>query len=476
MVTFLVCVGFLVISYFTYARFLERKLGLDFVAKTPAERLRDGVDYIPLSKGRTFLIQLLNISGMGPVFGALLGAAFGPVSFVWITLGAVFMGAVHDFALGAVSLHNDGLGFPELVGRYLGPKARVFMGVFTLLLLLTVGALFTYSPAELMAGWTTLDRNIWLALIIVYYLLATILPIDKIIGRLYPFFGLMLLAMSVLVLATMFFGDYDMIEITGLDSLRNMHYKGDSMPLFPMLFVTIACGSISGFHATQSPIMARCLSSEKYARPVFFGAMVTESIIALIWAAVGMCFFGGVEQLGATLNECNGSALYLIKRICVDSFGLVGGSVVIAGAIAATITSGDTAFRMARITVADFFRLDQRSILMRVTLCLPLFLLALLISLIDFDITWRYMSWANQVIAAVALWSVCGYMRHCGRKAPYLFLPAVFMTFLSFLYIVWVGIKVDYSWVLVISGVLTIATSVLFYRRVSSNDMSNCCH
>lgn len=326
-----------------------------------------------------------------------------------------------------------------------------------------------------MAGWTTLDRNIWLALIIVYYLLATILPIDKIIGRLYPFFGLMLLAMSVLVLATMFFGDYDMIEITGFDSLRNMHYKGDSMPLFPMLFVTIACGSISGFHATQSPIMARCLSSEKYARPVFFGAMVTESIIALIWAAVGMCFFGGVEQLGVTLNECNGSALYLIKRICVDSFGLVGGSVVIAGAIAATITSGDTAFRMARITVADFFRLDQRSILMRVTLCLPLFLLALLISLIDFDITWRYMSWANQVIAAVALWSVCGYMRHCGRKAPYLFLPAVFMTFLSFLYIVWVGIKIDYSWVLVISGALTIATSVLFYRRVSSNDMSNCC-
>ncbi len=469
MVTFLICVSVLLLSYFTYGRFLERKLDINFSARVPSDKYYDGVDYIPLSLGRTFLIQLLNIAGLSPIFGALLGAAFGPVALLWVTLGGIFMGALQDFAVGAISMHNGGRGFPELVGKYLGPRARIFTGVMTMLLLLIVSAVFTDSPAVLLSNWTIVDKSYWIAIIVLYYVLATILPIDKIIGRLYPFFGILLIGMTLVLVVSMFVGDYQMVEITSLSSIGNMHYLKDKMPLLPMLFVTITCGAVSGFHATQSPIMARCIRSEREARPVYFGAMIAESIITLVWTAVGMCFFGGVKQLGVVLSECNGSAPDVVGTICTKGLGPVGGIIVIIGIIAATVTSGDTAFRMARLTVADFFKIEQRSVLKRVSISIPLFMIAFIMTSIDFDVMWRYMAWVNLILAAMALWMVCGYMRHHKRDYIYALLPALFMTFVIFSYISGAGgMRFEYTQSLIFSAMATCSVAILFLFRAKN--------
>ncbi|MDE7356148.1 MAG: carbon starvation protein A [Rikenellaceae bacterium] len=474
MVTFLICVSVLLLSYFTYGRFLERKLDINFSARVPSDKCYDGVDYIPLSLGRTFLIQLLNITGLSPIFGALLGAAFGPVALLWITFGGIFMGALQDFAVGAISMHNGGRGFPELVGKYLGPRARIFTGVMTMLLLLIVSAVFTDSPAVMLSNWTIVDKSYWVAIIVLYYILATILPIDKIIGRLYPFFGILLIAMTLVLVVTMFAGDYHMVEITGFSSLGNMHYLKDKMPLLPMLFVTITCGVVSGFHATQSPIMARCIRSEREARPVYFGAMIAESIVTLVWTSVGMCFFGGVEQLGVVLSECNGSAPDVVGTICTEGLGSVAGMVVLVGIIAATITSGDTAFRMTRLTVADFFKIEQRSVLKRVSISVPLFMIAFIMTSIDFDVLWRYMAWVNLILAAMALWMVCGYMRYHKRGYIYALIPALFMTFIIFSYISGAGgMRFEYEQSLIFSAIATCSIAILFFFRVKNPlDMS----
>ncbi|MDE6500168.1 MAG: carbon starvation protein A, partial [Rikenella sp.] len=287
MITFLICLGLLVASYFTYARYLERQFGADPAAAVPAETRRDGVDYLPLPAWRTFLIQLLNIAGLGPIFGALAGAVYGPVAFLWITFGSIFIGALQDYASGMISLKEGGASFPEIVGKYLGMTVRQVMRLFTVFLMILVGAVFMVAPAGILEGFTGMSQSIWVWIILAYYILATLLPIDKIIGRFYPIFGIALFAMAIGILGVLLFGPYEIPNLSAA-AFDNFGANPRGVPIVPTLFITIACGAVSGFHATQSPMMARCITNERQGRPVFFGAMISEGIIALIWAAIGM--------------------------------------------------------------------------------------------------------------------------------------------------------------------------------------------
>ena len=333
MITFLVCLALLVTAYFTYGRYLERQAGADASAEMPCRRLYDGVDYVPLPRWRAFLIQLLNIAGTGPIFGAVLGACFGPVAFLWITFGGIFMGAMHDYLSGMMLVRNDGLSIPEVVGRYLGEGMRHFMRIFSVLLLVLVGAVFLLSPAQLLANMVpAISCPVWVWLILAYYFVATLLPIDKILGRISPLFGVALVALALGLLGAVIVGDYRIPELT---TLHNFQLDPARVPIVPTLFITIACGAISGFHATQSPLMARCVGNERACRSVFYGAMISESIIALIWAAVAMAFFGGAGELSAALGEHGGSAAWAVDTISNGMLGVVGGVLALLGVVAA---------------------------------------------------------------------------------------------------------------------------------------------
>ena len=435
MITFLSCLALLIVAYFTYGRYLERLAGADPQAATPCRRLYDGVDYVPLPRWRVFLIQLLNIAGTGPIFGAVLGACFGPVAFLWITLGGIFMGAMHDYLSGMLLVRNDGLSIPEVVGRYLGGGLRQFMRLFSVLLLVLVGAVFLLSPAQLLANIVpSVSVPVWVWIILGYYFVATLLPIDKIIGRVYPLFGVALVAMALGLLGALLLGDLPIPELT---TLRNFQPDARALPIVPTLFITIACGAISGFHATQSPLMARCVGDERACRPVFYGAMISESIIALIWAAAAMTFFGGPGELGAALGEHGGSAAWAVDRISVGLLGVAGGILALLGVVAAPITSGDTAFRSARLIIADMLHLEQRSKRKRFYICIPLFVVGYAITQVDFDVVWRYFAWTNQTLATIVLWTIVVWMcrRHVNRWVA--LIPAVLMTFVcaSFVFV-----------------------------------------
>ena len=339
----------------------------------PSKRLYDGVDYIPLPRWRTFLIQLLNIAGVGPIFGAIMGACFGPVAFLWITLGGIFMGAMHDYISGVIVLRHDGLSLPEIIGHYLGNNVRQVMRVFSIFLLVLVGAVFILSPAGILANLApAVPRIGWVILIIIYYFIATLLPVDKVIAKIYPLFGAALIFMAAGLLWVILTGDYTVPDLT-FDTLKNYQPNADKMPIMPTLFISIACGAISGFHATQSPLMARCVNNEKECRNVFYGSMITESIIALIWAAIAMAFFHGPDSLAATLAEHGGDAGWAVNNISVTTLGSVGGILAMLGVVAAPITSGDTAFRSARLIIADIFNIEQKSIARRLMISIPLF-------------------------------------------------------------------------------------------------------
>lgn len=435
MITFLSCLALLIVAYFTYGRYLERLAGADPQAATPCRRLYDGVDYVPLPRWRVFLIQLLNIAGTGPIFGAVLGACFGPVAFLWITLGGIFMGAMHDYLSGMLLVRNDGLSIPEVVGRYLGGGLRQFMRLFSVLLLVLVGAVFLLSPAQLLANIVpSVSVPVWVWIILGYYFVATLLPIDKIIGRVYPLFGVALVAMALGLLGALLLGDLPIPELT---TLRNFQPDARALPIVPTLFITIACGAISGFHATQSPLMARCVGDERACRPVFYGAMISESIIALIWAAAAMTFFGGPGELGAALGEHGGSAAWAVDRISVGLLGVAGGILALLGVVAAPITSGDTAFRSARLIIADMLHLEQRSKRKRFYICIPLFVVGYAITQVDFDVVWRYFAWTNQTLATIVLWTIVVWMcrRHVNRWVA--LIPAVLMTYVcaSFVFV-----------------------------------------
>ena len=435
MLTFLVCLTALVIAYFTYGRYLERVAAIDPAHSVPSETLFDGVDYVPMPRWRVFLIQLLNIAGTGPIFGAILGAAFGPVAFLWITLGGIFMGAMHDFLSGVMLVRNDGLSIPEAAGRYLGTGMRQFMRLFSVVLLVLVGAVFLLSPADILSGMVpSVPHTVWVWLILAYYFVATLLPIDKIIGKIYPIFGVALILMALALLGVLLFGPYRIPELT---TLTNAQLDPHSVPIVPTLFITIACGAISGFHATQSPLMARCVRNERECRSVFFGAMISESIIALIWAAVAMAFFGEAHALAEALAANGNSAAWSVNIISNTTLGIAGGILALLGVVAAPITSGDTAFRSARLIVADIFRIEQRTQWKRFAIALPLFVAGYLITRVDFTVVWRYFAWTNQTLATIVLWAVVVWLFAAKRNYFVALLPAVFMTFIcaSFVFV-----------------------------------------
>lgn len=430
MLTFIGSLILLVVGYLVYGKIVDNIFGSDEQKATPANEMADGVDFVPMPWYKIFLIQFLNIAGLGPIFGAIAGALWGPVAFLWIVFGSIFAGAVHDYLSGMISIRHNGASISEIIGEYLGNNARQVMRVFSLILLILVGTVFMTGPAALLASITPafITKNIWLIIIIVYYFLATILPVDKIIGRLYPLFGASLMIMAIGVAGGLIIGDYNLPELT----LTNLHPK--SLSIWPMLFVTIACGAISGFHATQSPMMARCLTNEKHGRKVFYGSMIAEGVVALIWAAAAMTFFGGTEGLAAAL--ANGGPAGVVKEITGSMMGLVGGILAMLGVIALPISSGDTAFRSARLQLADMLKIKQRTSGSRLKLALPLFAIGVILSQIDFAIIWRYFAWSNQTLAMMALWAGAAYLLRHGRFHWIATVPATFMTAVSVSYII----------------------------------------
>lgn len=432
MITFICSLIALVAGYFIYGSFVQRVFGIEPNRTTPAFTKQDGVDYIPIPTWKVFMIQFLNIAGLGPIFGAIMGAKFGTASFLWIVLGSIFAGATHDFLSGMLSLRHDGESLPELVGRYLGSRFKQFMRGFTVILMILVGAVFVAGPAGLLAKLTPdyMDMTFWIIVIFIYYILATLMPVDKIIGKIYPLFAIALLFMAVGILVMLFVKHPPLPELT--DGMLNTHPAG--LPIFPIMFVSIACGAISGFHATQSPLMARCLKSEKYGFPVFYGAMITEGIVALIWAAAATYFFhtNGMEENNAAV---------VVNQITKEWLGTVGGILAILGVVAAPITSGDTAFRSARLIVADFLRWEQKSIRRRLMICLPMFVLTIVILIYSqkdkdgFDTIWRYFAWANQTLAVFTLWALTVYLVQAKKFYLITLIPALFMTAVCSTYI-----------------------------------------
>lgn len=478
MITFFLAIIALVAGYFLYGAFVERVFGVNPSRKTPAYTMTDGVDYVPLPWWKVLLIQFLNIAGLGPIFGAIAGAMWGPSAFLWIVIGNIFGGALHDFFSGAVSIRLNGISLPEITGRYLGKGIMQFMRVFTIALMILVGSVFIIGPAAILEGLTnfgldlgsfTLNTNLsfWAVIIFAYYFVATMLPVDKIIGRLYPVFGLALIFMAIGILIALFLGDYQIPELIG--NLNNQHYKGDAMPIFPMMFVSIACGAVSGFHATQSPLMARCIKNEKYTRRVFYGAMVIEGVVALIWAAAAMAFFGNVEGLNNFMAENDGNAATAVHVMSESLLGRIGAVLAILGVVAAPITSGDTAFRSARLIVADFIRINQKPILNRLMIAVPLFIVGFLVTQFDFAIIWRYMAWSNQTLALITLWTITVYLLRNRKIWIISFIPAVFMSMVIFSYILFApeGLQLSYSISLIGGAIATIIIIGVFFYYAS---------
>jgi len=466
MISFLISIIVLIVGYFTYGKFVERVFGIDKNRETPALRLRDDVDYLPLPTWRIFLIQFLNIAGLGPIFGAIAGAMFGPAAFLWIVLGSIFAGAVHDYLSGMLSVRHDGLSISEVVGIYLGPKMKHFMRYFTIVLLIFVGTVFLMGPAKIIDGMTGNMWNlwVWVGIILVYYILSTLLPIDKMISKLYPLFGIAMLLMAVGLLIALVFGDYHIPELVPAN-LRNMTTSPSETPLFPILFVTIACGAISGFHATQSPLMARCMKNETLGRRIFYGTMITEGIVALIWAAAAMTFFGNVESLNGAMLANNNNAAWAANEISLNMLGSLGGVLALLGIVAAPITSGDTAFRSARLILADVFKTDQKKIKNRLYLSLPLFVIAFALTQIDFGIIWRYFAWSNQTLATVVLWTITAYLMYNNKFYWVTLLPAIFMTMVCSTYILIApeGFKLANNLAYIGGGSVTLCVTILFW-------------
>lgn len=469
MVSFLLSILILIVGYFTYGRFVEKVFGVKPERETPAIRMGDDVDFVPLPTWKIFLIQFLNIAGLGPIFGAIAGAMFGPSAFLWIVLGSIFAGAVHDYLSGMLSVRHDGLSISEIVGIYLGPGAKHFMRFFTVVLLIFVGTVFLVGPAKIIDGMTSnvLGIWVWVGVILLYYILSTLLPIDKVISKLYPVFGVAMLCMAIGLLIALLFGNYHIPELVP-SNIRNMTTDPEATPLFPILFVTIACGAISGFHATQSPLMARCMKNERFGRKVFFGTMITEGVVALIWAAAAMTFFGDVTDLNEAMLANNNNAAWAANEISLNMLGGLGGILALLGIVAAPITSGDTAFRSARLILSDVFAFDQKKIKNRLFISLPLFIVAFALTQMDFGIIWRYFAWSNQTLATVVLWTVTAYLIY-GNKAYWIsLLPALFMTMVCTTYILVApeGFQLPNHIAYIGGTILTLAISLGFWFYV----------
>ncbi|MCA1055930.1 carbon starvation protein A [Rossellomorea aquimaris] len=466
MITFLVAIALLIVGYFTYGKFIEKLFGVNESRTTPAYSKGDGVDYVPMNTKKNSMIQLLNIAGVGPIFGPIMGALYGPVAFLWIVLGAIFAGAVHDYLTGMISIRNGGAHLPALAGKFLGKTMKHVVNGFSILLLVLVGTVFVTAPAALIAnltpGWITL--GVIIAAIFVYYIVATLLPIDKIIGRVYPLFGALLLVSAVGVGAGLVITGADIPEIT----LTNMH--PDSVAIFPLLFLTISCGALSGFHATQSPIISRTTQNEKNGRKIFYGMMILEAIIAMIWAAAAMSLFEPGE-LSAILKE--GGPAAIVSEVSVLMLGSIGGTLAILGVIVLPITSGDTSFRSARMIIADYINVKQIKMSSRLWIAIPLFAISIALTQIDFNLLWRYFSWANQSTAMIALWVGAMYLGLQRKPHWVASIPAVFMTMVTFTYIlnapIGFGLSVGASYTGATIGTIAVIIAFIFSLRKRLN-------
>jgi len=483
MYSFVISIIALILGYLLYGKFVEKVFGPDPDRPTPAVAKRDGVDFIPMPTWRVYMIQFLNIAGTGPIFGAIMGAKFGPAAYLWIVLGCIFAGATHDYLSGMLSVKHGGANLPELVGRYLGNATKNVMLVFTVLLLILVGTVFVYSPAEILrdiAGDGTVKSfMMWAMIIFAYYVLATMLPIDKIIGKVYPLFAFALIFMAAALLGGLLVKWPSIPEIwdglaipqtTGADGAATTMVG--SQTIFPCLFITIACGAISGFHATQSPLMARCIKNEKLGRPVFYGAMITEGLVALVWAAVSSYFFfdGGAAEVGSDMSA---SAPTVVTSVSKGWLGIAGGILAILGVVAAPITSGDTALRSARIIIADALHVEQKPVAKRLAISIPIFIavaLFLWYNVADadgFNVIWRYFGWANQTLAVFTLWTLTAWLSSDRKGCWYVLtlIPACFMTSvtLTFILVDEVGLSLGYGLGSPLGGGTFLLSLILFF-------------
>jgi carbon starvation protein CstA len=465
MITFTFALVLLIVGYLVYGTYVNKVFGPDD-RETPAVAMADGVDFIPMPTWKIFMIQFLNIAGLGPIFGAIMGAQFGTASYLWIVLGTIFAGAVHDFFSGSLSIRNGGESLPEIIGRYLGPTMKKITCVFTLILMILVAAVFVSGPAELIAGMTPdwMNAQFWIIVIFLYFILATMLPVDKIIGKIYPLFAFALLFMAGGILVMLYVKNPDLPEIW-----NGFGTKYEKNPIFPMMFISIACGAISGFHGTQSPLMARCIKSERHCRPIFYGAMVAEGIVALVWAAAATCFFQENGIIDAVTGKAFSGAA-VATRISNEWLGTFGGILALLGIVAAPITSGDTALRSARLIAADFLNFDQRPISKRLMICIPIFLITigvLVYSLSDaegFKIIWRYFAWCNQTLAVFTLWAITVYLVKEKKNFYISFLPALLMTLVCSTYICIApeGLSLPQGLSYAIGGACTMAALIWF--------------
>ena len=449
----------LVLGYVFYGKFIERLFGADPNREVPAKSMADGVDYIAMPTWKAYMIQFLNIAGLGPIFGAIMGAKFGTGAYLWIVFGTIFAGSVHDYLSGMISMRHGGESLPQLIGRYLGGSIQKVFIIFSMVLLVLVGAVFVSQPADILARLTpnSLGVNWWIGIIFIYYLIATLFPIDKIIGKFYPIFGAALLFMAFGIMVALFINRPELPEIW-----NGFGTKYDKNPIFPMMFISIACGAISGFHATQSPLMARCMTNETKGRIVFYGAMISEGIVALIWAAAATAYFGehGTDQ----------GAAAIVLEISKTWLGKVGGLLAILGVVVAPISSGDTALRSARLIIADFFHIKQKSIGSRLAISVPLFIItlgALLYSLRDkegFNIIWRYFAWSNQTLAVFTLWAVTVYLTQHKKNVLVTLIPAMFMTIVTVTYIFMApeGFRLAPKIAYIIAGVVALAFLIIY--------------
>ncbi|WP_404465087.1 carbon starvation protein A [Vreelandella aquamarina] len=460
MITFILSIVLLVVGYFTYGKFVERVFVADRKRQTPAFSMRDDIDYVPMNTTRNSLIQLLNIAGVGPIFGPILGALYGPVAFVWIVIGCIFAGAVHDYLTGMISIRNHGAHLPQLAGKFLGKIMKHVVNGFAILLLLLVGTVFVTSPAALLANMTSLSLTLIILAIFAYYLIATLLPIDKVIGRIYPYFGALLLFSAAGIGIGLIVTGAPIPEL----SFQNMH--PDNAPIFPLLFLTISCGALSGFHATQTPIISRTTENETNGRKIFYGMMIAEGVIAMIWAAAAMSLFHGDQSLSDVLAA--GGPAAVVSEVSTTMLGAVGGTLAILGVIVLPITSGDTAFRSARMIIADYLKIEQKPIVKRILIALPLFVASYALTHMDFTLLWRYFSWANQTTAVIALWT--GTMYLVLSRKPYLItsIPAVFMTMATFTYLAYapIGFNLPLQTSYIVAALGTLICIALFMKRV----------
>ena len=473
MITFFISFVALVLGYLLYGKFVSKVFAPDD-RKTPAVVINDGIDYVPMPNWKIFMIQFLNIAGTGPIFGAIMGAKFGPAAYLWIILGCIFAGATHDFFSGMLSMRNNGADLPALIGKYLGKTPRNVMLVFSVVLLIMVGTVFVYSPAEIL-GHLSGGSLLWIIMIFAYYVVATMLPIDKIIGKIYPIFSFSLLFMAVALIVMLLIKMPVLPELW--DGLGNMAKEQDPSftdNIFPCLFITIACGAISGFHATQSPLMARCLKSEKMGRPIFYGSMITEGLVALVWATVAMWFFydsptPGYEQLAAA-KGFHTSAPIVVTTVCQDWLGILGGVLAILGVVAAPITSGDTAFRSARLIVASALKLNQKPKMNRLYVCLPIFVVSIALLAWQssnpdgFNVIWQYFGWSNQTLSVFTLWAITVYLVRKNKPYVITLLPALFMTGVCSTYLFIskqaFGLQEDLAYYL---GILTVIIAMVWF-------------